>query len=106
MTKKIAIVVDSGSDVPQSVLDENKNIAVVPLNITMNGHNYLDAVDITPDEFYSALATAETLPQTSSPSPQAAKEAMDRLFAAGYHNFERVVCDEQRLSIGRARFSR
>ena len=63
MTKKIAIVVDSGSDVPQSVLDENKNIAVVPLNITMNGHNYLDAVDITPDEFYSALATAETLPQ-------------------------------------------
>ena len=84
MTKKIAIVVDSGSDVPQSVLDENKNIAVVPLNITMNGHNYLDAVDITPDEFYSALATAETLPQTSSPSPQAAKEAMDRLFAAGY----------------------
>ncbi|MCG4285953.1 DegV family EDD domain-containing protein, partial [Lacticaseibacillus paracasei] len=84
MTKKIAIVVDSGSDVLQSVLDENKNIAVVPLNITMNGHNYLDAVDITPDEFYSALATAETLPQTSSPSPQAAKEAMDRLFAAGY----------------------
>ena len=84
MTKKIAIVVDSGSDVPQSVLDENKNIAVVPLNITMNGHNYLDAVDITPDEFYSALATAETLPQTSSPSPQAAKEAMDRLFASGY----------------------
>ncbi|MGV7574874.1 DegV family protein, partial [Mycobacterium kansasii] len=46
--------------------------------------NYLDAVDITPDEFYSAIATAETLPQTSSPSPQAAKEAMDRLFAAGY----------------------
>lgn len=61
MTKKIAIVVDSGSDVPQSVLDENKNIAVVPLNITMNGHNYLDAVDITPDEFYSALATGRNI---------------------------------------------
>ncbi|WP_185851296.1 DegV family protein, partial [Lacticaseibacillus rhamnosus] len=56
MTEKIAILVDSGSDVPKSVLDTNPNIAVVPLNITMNGHNYLDAVDITPDEFYSALA--------------------------------------------------
>ena len=84
MTEKIAILVDSGSDVPKSVLDANPNIAVVPLNITMNGHNYLDAVDITPDEFYSALATAETLPKTSSPSPHAAKEALAGLFAAGY----------------------
>ena len=39
MTEKIAILVDSGSDVPKSVLDTNPNIAVVPLNITMNGHN-------------------------------------------------------------------
>ena len=32
MTKKIAIVVDSGSDVPQSVLDENKGTLIKLLN--------------------------------------------------------------------------
>ncbi|MFD1392737.1 DegV family protein [Lacticaseibacillus jixianensis] len=84
MPKKIAILVDSGSDVPQSVLEAHNNIVVVPLNITMNGHNYRDAVDITPDEFYSALTQAKSMPQTASPSPQAAKDAMNALFAAGY----------------------
>ena len=84
MPQRIAILVDSGSDVPQSVLEAHNNIVVVPLNITMDGHNYRDAVDITPDEFYSALMQAKTLPQTASPSPQAAKAAMNELFATGY----------------------
>lgn len=83
MTDKIALIVDSGADVPIAVLASHPNIAVVPLNIHLNGRDYHDNVDLTPDEFYAALTTT-ALPRTASPAPDAVITALNALFAAGY----------------------
>lgn len=84
MTDKIAIIVDSGSDVPQAVLQQHANIKVVPLTVTFGSENYQDSVDITPDEFYTRLETSAQLPSTASPAPFAAQSKMQELFAEGY----------------------
>lgn len=84
MTDKIAIIVDSGSDVPQEVLRKHANIKVVPLIITFGSENYQDSVDITPDEFYTRLETSPQLPSTASPAPFAAQSKMQELLDAGY----------------------
>ncbi|MFD1484877.1 DegV family protein [Lacticaseibacillus baoqingensis] len=84
MTEKIALLVDSGSDVPPAVLAAHENVAVVPLNVHLNGRDYQDNVDLTPDEFYAGLKQAQTLPKTASPAPAAVSQKLHELFAAGY----------------------
>lgn len=75
------IITDSSCDLPKEILDEN-NIIVVPLNIEIDGENYIDGVDLTHEQFYKKMSTAKTLPKTSQPSPQsfidAFKEATKR----------------------------
>lgn len=83
MTEKIALIVDSGADVPPAVLAAHPNIAVVPLTVRLNGQEYRDNVDLTPDEFYAALS-AQRLPQTASPAPATVTGTLEVLFAAGY----------------------
>jgi DegV family protein with EDD domain len=84
MAEKIAIIVDSGSDVPQAVLQQHKNIKVVPLTVTFGSENYQDSVDISPDEFYTRLESSTVLPSTASPAPFAAQSAMQKLLDDGY----------------------
>ncbi|WP_127849941.1 DegV family protein [Lacticaseibacillus hulanensis] len=81
---KIAVIVDSGSDVPQSVLVSHANIAVVPLTVTFGGREYHDGVDLTPTAFYEYLETADELPKTASPAPFAVTAKMQELLDAGY----------------------
>ena len=68
MPEKIAILVDSGCDVPPEVLAKYDNIAVAPMLIMMNGKAYRDNVDLTPEAFYSQLNVSEKLPTTSAPT--------------------------------------
>lgn len=63
------IITDSSCDLSKEILDEN-NIIVVPLNIEIDGKNYIDGVDLTHEEFYKKMITARVLPKTSQPSPQ------------------------------------
>lgn len=84
MVEKIAVVVDSGSDVPPAVLAQYDNIAVVPLTVTIDGQDFHDGVDLTPAAFYQRLRAGGPLPQTASPSPFAVQEQMQALFNAGY----------------------
>ena len=84
MTDKIALLVDSGSDVPQAVIDANDYFHVVPLTVTIDGQDYQDRVNLTPDEFYTRLATVETLPLTASPAPELVVRAMQQCFDEGY----------------------
>ncbi|MSE22227.1 DegV family protein, partial [Lactobacillus parabuchneri] len=53
MPEKIAILADSGSDVPAELLNSYDNIEVAPMIVTMDGKEYRDNVDITPEEFYA-----------------------------------------------------
>ena len=65
----IRILLDSSADYSAQELKE-LNMELVPINITINGKNYLDGVDITKDEFYDLLVSSEEFPMTAQPSPQ------------------------------------
>ena len=65
----IRILLDSSADFSAQEAKEH-NFELVPINITLNGKNYLDGVDITKDEFYELLTSTEEFPKTAQPSPQ------------------------------------
>ena len=65
----IRILLDSSADFSAEEAKE-RNMELVPINITMNGKNYLDGVDITKDEFYELLVETGEFPMTAQPSPQ------------------------------------
>ena len=66
---KIALLTDSTADMPES-LREMYQIHMVPLNIHIDGNNYLDKMTITPQEFYQKLVKAKQHPKTSQPTTQ------------------------------------
>jgi DegV family protein with EDD domain len=66
----IQLVTDSSADLPKELLEEY-NIHVVPLTITIDGKDYLEGIDLTPEEFHAKLNNARELPKTSQPSPGA-----------------------------------
>ena len=63
----VAVVVDSFTDVPQS-LREQLNISVVPLSIIFGSEQFRDGIDISNDEFYARLEGGTVHPTTSQPS--------------------------------------
>ena len=65
----IRILLDSSADFSAQEAKE-RNVELVSINITLNGKNFLDGVDITKDEFYELLTTTEEFPKTAQPSPQ------------------------------------
>ena len=77
----VQVVTDSSSDIPAETA-ERLGIAVVPLNIHFGTQTFKDNVTITPDQFYSMLATSQELPKTSQASPGEFMEVYDRLGSA------------------------
>lgn len=65
---EIAIVTDSGSDIPDELMDE-LDIHIVPVRYNFGDKGYVDKVSLTPDEFYQELRTNPKHPQTSQPTP-------------------------------------
>lgn len=65
----IKLLLDSSSDYSLKEADA-KNIAFVPLTVTIGEHSYQDGVDITKDTFYEMLEKGNEFPKTSQPSPQ------------------------------------
>ncbi|MBM7647908.1 DegV family protein with EDD domain [Bacillus ectoiniformans] len=63
---KIKIVTDSAVDLKAEVL-EKYEIVRVPLTIYIDGESYLDAVEISPDEFLERMKNAKELPKSSQP---------------------------------------
>lgn len=70
---KIAIITDSGCDLSNEQIQEH-NINVLPLRIIYKDREYIDRVNITPDEVYNSLKLE--VPSTSLPS----MEEIDNLF--------------------------
>jgi DegV family protein with EDD domain len=63
-----AIVLDSTADFPEAP-ERFPNWRVVPLYVLFGGASYRDYVDLSPEEFYARLRTADELPTTSQPTP-------------------------------------
>lgn len=106
--EKIAILVDSGVDIPVKLVNKY-NMYVVPLKIVYKDREYSDGVDISAEELYSRLSTE--IPTTSLPSGSEIQEIFDKIKLDGYekvlavtissglsgtYNAIRMLADQQR----------
>lgn len=83
--EKIAILTDSCCDVPKALV-EQYHIYVLPLKVVYKDREYLDGVDIKPQEVYDHLK--EEIPTTSLPSGEIFTDVLDQIKADGY---EKVI---------------
>ncbi|MCG3226043.1 MAG: DegV family protein [Candidatus Heimdallarchaeota archaeon] len=67
--KKIKIIVDSTSDLPEELV-KKYDIDIVPMYIHYDDQIYKDRTQITSDEFYDILRDIDELPTTSAPNPR------------------------------------
>lgn len=63
-------------------------VTVVPLTLNFGDEHYLDGVDLTPEEFFERLESAEKLPTTSQPTPESFLTAFEAARDAG----DELVC--------------
>ncbi|MGX7029866.1 DegV family protein [Vagococcus zengguangii] len=81
MLEKIAVLVDSGMDVPKSILEKD-GIYVVPLNIIYPEGTYIDKETITSKEIYERLS--KEIPSTSLPNGESIDKIFNQIIADGY----------------------
>ncbi len=80
--QRIAIVTDSGTDVPADFASEHE-IFVVPLQINYSdGTTYRSGIDISEEEVVRRFA--QEIPTTSLPTPEAIKAHFELAKASGY----------------------
>ncbi len=78
----ISLVTDSSADLPKEII-ERYDISVVPLNVLINGKEYVEGVDISAEEFCEMMINSEELPKTSQPSPEVFKKHFENLSKEG-----------------------
>lgn len=86
--EKIAILVDSGSDLSLDYIQEN-GFYFLPLYINLGGEFLRDRIDIKPDEFYKWIENNNQLPKTSMPSPGDINNLMEEIRDDGYN---KLIC--------------
>ena len=79
--EKIAILVDSCSDVPKEYR-EKYGMYVAPLMVVYKDAQYRDGIDIHPEDVYARFA--EEVPSTSLPSPAVVGDIFKQIKADGY----------------------
>ncbi|MGO5358854.1 DegV family protein [Anaerofustis sp. LCP19S3_F7] len=79
--EKIAIITDSGTDVPPKYI-EKYNMYVIPLIVNYNNQSYRDGVDININTICETLK--EEVPTTSLPSIDDIMETFERVLTDGY----------------------
>ncbi|MBP2015435.1 DegV family protein [Anaerococcus degeneri] len=86
--EKIAILVDSGSDLSLDYIRE-EGFYYLPLYVNLDGKFLKDRLEISPEDFYSWIKTNNKLPKTSMPSPGDINELLEKIKEDG---FEKVIC--------------
>lgn len=81
-TDKIAILVDSGTDVPPGLI-EKYHMFVAPLRIMFSDGEYNDGIDLTAAQLYQRLP--QEIPKTSLPSAEIVLQVLDQIRAEGYN---------------------
>lgn len=82
----IAIITDSIADLPKELIDKYQ-IYVIPLNINIEGSQYLDKLTIEAKDFYQLLDYVKEYPTSSLPSQKAVEGILDLLTA----HYEAIV---------------
>ena len=84
----VGIVTDSSCDLGDEEL-EGLDVEVVPLFIRFGTDEFVDREQITVEDFYRRMASADELPQTAAPPPGRFEQAFNRFLDAGR---EAVMC--------------
>ena len=92
--EKIALLVDSGTDVPAQIM-EQYGMYMLPLQIIYKDRTYTDKVDITAEEIYERLP--QEIPSTSLPDGAAIGEIFDRIKADGYEKVFAVTISKNKV---------
>ena len=77
---KIKVVADRTADIPESLL-KKYNITQQFLPLTLGSTEYMDGINITPDDIYNHFEKTGHLPKTSAPNPTMVREFYDKVFA-------------------------
>lgn len=86
---RVAIVIDSASDMPPEVA-ARQGITIVPLYVSFGSETFKAVVELTTDEFWvKMLAPGAPFPTTAASAPGDFKAAFEAAFEAGA---ESVVC--------------
>lgn len=64
----IAVVLDSGCDLPEELIDRY-NLHMVPVRLSFGDDHYVDKVTMTNDEFWEESKSNPVHPKTSQPTP-------------------------------------
>lgn len=80
-SKEIAILVDSGCDVPKEYR-EKYGMYLAPLTIIYKEGEYRDGIDIQPEDVFARFS--QEIPSTSLPSPSTVADAFKQIKADGY----------------------
>jgi DegV family protein with EDD domain len=84
----VTVVTDSACDLDDAVVAE-LGITVVPLSIRFGNEEFVDRVNLSPQQFYDKMATSSALPETSAPAPGAFEQAFKAALDGGADG---VVC--------------
>ena len=84
--RRVAVVTDSTSDLPQD-LAQQVGIHIMPQTLIMGGRTWRDGVDIHPAAFYELLRTSPDFPSTS----QATAGEFEALFREASQGVEGIV---------------
>lgn len=76
--QNIAIITDSGCDLPQSFVQQHENLYVLPLMVRLDDGEYRSGVDIETEELLQRMERGETA-KTSLPDPGALDELLAEL---------------------------
>lgn len=78
----VRIVTDSAADLPPEMADERR-IRVVPLTVRFGDDAYTSGVDLSTEEFWKKLPTAEESPATAAPSAGDFQQVYEELVSEG-----------------------
>jgi len=90
---RIAIVTDSSCDLPPDVLDD-RQVQVIPLNLSFGHHQFLDKITITPPQVYGLLRTSRVQPTTAVP-PARTVQSLLAFLAAHYQSLIVLTISEK-----------
>lgn len=74
---RIRVVTDSACDLPEEIA-RREDIDVVSLTIRFGDEEFVDRLELTPEEFWAKCKASKTLPETAAPSPGAFQSAYQR----------------------------
>lgn len=78
---KIALITDSTCDLPKDII-EKYHVRVLPFRVVYKDRDYMDGVEITPQEVYERLPIE--IPTSSMPSMKDISELYENLITEGY----------------------